>query len=274
MKKIPFYKMSGAGNDFIIIDNRNRIVADRDLSGFVAGVCRRKMSAGADGLILIEASDKCDFRWRFFNSDGSKAEMCGNGARCAARFAQVIGIAGTRLSFETEAGIVSARVHGDGVKVKMPDPSDLKPAYALELSDRTLEIGSINTGVPHVVVMVEQVADVDVVTLGREIRLHQKFAPAGTNANFVQRLEDDAIEIRTYERGVEDETLACGTGAIAGAIISAARFKMSSPIDVKTRSGTHLSIHFDTEDGQFSEIYMEGDARIIYIGELQPDAWQ
>jgi diaminopimelate epimerase len=273
MKKIPFYKMSGAGNDFIIIDNRNRIVADRDLSGFIAGVCRRKMSAGADGLILIETSDKCDFRWRFFNSDGSKAEMCGNGARCAARFAQIIGIAGTRLCFETEAGIVSARIHGDGVKVKMPDPSDLKPAYALELSDRTLEIGSINTGVPHVVVMVEQVADVDVVTLGREIRLHQTFAPAGTNANFVQRLKGNAIEIRTYERGVEDETLACGTGAIAGAIISAARFKMSSPIDVKTRSGTHLTIHFDTEDGQFSEIYMEGDARIIYIGELQPDAW-
>jgi diaminopimelate epimerase len=273
MKQIPFYKMSGAGNDFIIIDNRNRIVADTDLSGFIARVCRRKMSAGADGLILIEASDKFDFRWRFFNSDGSKAEMCGNGARCAARFAQVIGIAGTRLSFETEAGIVSARIHEDRVTVKMPDPSDLKLAYPLELSDRSLEISSINTGVPHVVVMVEQVAAVDVITLGREIRFHQTFAPDGTNANFVQRLNDNTIEIRTYERGVEDETLACGTGAIASAIISAGKFKMSSPIDVKTRSGTHLTIHFDAENGRFSEIHMEGDARIIYIGELQPDAW-
>jgi diaminopimelate epimerase len=273
MKQIPFYKMSGAGNDFIIIDNRNRIVGDTDLSGFIAGVCRRKMSAGADGLILIEASDKCDFRWRFFNSDGSKAEMCGNGARCAARFAHVIGIAGTRLSFETEAGIVSARIHEDRVKVKMPDPSGLKLAYPLELSDRSLEISSINTGVPHVVVMVEQVADVDVVALGREIRLHQTFAPAGTNANFAQRLKGNAIEIRTYERGVEDETLACGTGAIASAIISAGQFKMSSPIDVKTRSGAYLTIYYDAEDGQFNEIYMEGDARIIYTGELQPDAW-
>jgi diaminopimelate epimerase len=273
MKKIPFYKMSGAGNDFIIIDNRNRIVADTDLSRFIASVCRRKMSAGADGLILIEASDKCDFRWRFFNSDGSKAEMCGNGARCAARFAQVIGIAGARLSFETGAGIVSARIDEDRVKVKMPDPSELKLVYPLKLSDRSMEISSINTGVPHVVVMVQQVADVDVVTLGREIRLHQTFAPAGTNANFVQRLKGNAIEIRTYERGVEDETLACGTGAIASAIISAAKFKMSSPIDVKTRSGIYLTIHFDAENGQFSEIYMEGDARIIYIGELQPDAW-
>jgi len=274
MNPIAFYKMSGAGNDFIIIDNRNQIVTDKDLSGFIASVCRRKMSAGADGLILIEASDKFDFRWRFFNSDGSNAEMCGNGARCAARFAHVIGIAGTTLSFETEAGVVSAQINADRVKVKMPEPSDLKLAYALQLSDGSLEIGSINTGVPHVVVMVEQVADVNVVTLGREIRLHQTFAPAGTNANFVQRSHGNAIKIRTYERGVEDETLACGTGAIASAIISASRFKMNSPIDVKTRSGAYLTIHFDTVDSQLCEIYMEGDARIIYTGELQPDAWQ
>jgi diaminopimelate epimerase len=274
MNPIPFYKMSGAGNDFIIIDNRNQIVADKDLSGFIASICRRKMSAGADGLILIEASDKFDFRWRFFNSDGSKAEMCGNGARCAARFAHVTGIAGTTLSFETEAGVISAQINEDRVKVKMPDPSDLKLAYPLKLSNRSLEISSINTGVPHAVVMVEQVADVDVVTLGREIRLHQTFAPAGTNANFVQRSKGNAIEIRTYERGVEDETLACGTGAIAGAIISASRFKMNSPVDVKTRSGEYLTIYFSAKDGQFDDIYMEGGARIIYSGELQPDAWK
>lgn len=274
MNPIPFYKMSGAGNDFIIIDNRNQIVADKDLSGFIVSVCRRKMSAGADGLILIEASDKYDFRWRFFNSDGSKAEMCGNGARCAARFAHVIGIAGTTLSFETEAGVVSAQIHDDRVKVKMPDPSDLKLAYPLKLSNRSLEISSINTGVPHTVVMVEQVADVDVVNLGREIRLHQTFAPAGTNANFVQRDQGNAVEIRTYERGVEDETLACGTGAIASAIIAASRFKMNSPVDVKTRSGEYLTIHFNAKDGQFNDIYMEGDARIIYSAELQPDAWK
>ena len=274
MNPIPFYKMSGAGNDFIIIDNRNQIVSDKDLSGFISGVCRRKMSAGADGLILIEASDRYDFRWRFFNSDGSKAEMCGNGARCAARFAHVTGIAGTALSFETEAGVVSARVEGASVKVKMPDPSDLRLAYPLKLSDRSLQINSINTGVPHVVVIVEQVADIDVVSLGREIRLHGAFAPAGTNANFVQRREGNSIEIRTYERGVEDETLACGTGAIASAVISAQHFAMNSPVEVKTRSGVYLIIHFDVEGGRFRNIYMEGDARIIYTGELQPDAWQ
>ena len=273
MNSIPFYKMSGAGNDFIIIDNRNQVVADKDLSAFITGVCRRKMSVGADGLILIEASDKHDFRWRFFNSDGSNAEMCGNGARCAARFAHVNGIAGTSLSFETEAGVVSAEINEGGVKVKMPDPSDLKLAYSLKLSDGSREISSINTGVPHAVVMVEQVADLDVVALGREIRFHQTFMPAGTNANFVQRGQGNAIEIRTYERGVEDETLACGTGAIASAIISAGQFKMNSPVDVKTRSGVSLTIHFDVVDGQFRNVYMEGDARIIYTGELQPDAW-
>jgi diaminopimelate epimerase len=274
MKPIPFYKMSGAGNDFIIIDNRQQIVSDANLAGFISKVCRRKMSAGADGLILVEASDRCDFRWRFFNSDGSPAEMCGNGARCAARFAYVNGIAGHALTFETEAGVVSAQIDGDRVKVKMPDPRDLKLSYPLELSGGSLDISSINTGVPHVVVMVAQIDDVDAVALGRGIRFHKVFAPSGTNANFVSRRTGNEIQIRTYERGVEDETLACGTGAIAGAIVAACQFKMSSPIDVKTRSGEYLRIYFDAKDGQFDRIYMEGDARIIYIGELQPDAWK
>ena len=274
MNPIPFYKMSGAGNDFIIIDNRDHKVNDDDLTGFIAGVCRRKMSVGADGLILIETSENHDFRWRFFNSDGSRAEMCGNGARCAARFAHVIGIGGTELTFETDAGLVSAQIDKEGVKVQMPEPSDLKLGYGLKLSDRSIEINSINTGVPHVVVFVEQVDDLDVVTVGREIRYHQSFAPAGTNVNFVERAPGNGINIRTYERGVEDETLACGTGAIASALVSASRFKLPSPVDVKTRSGVHLTIYFDVAAGQYRQIYMEGDARLIYTGELQPDAWR
>ena len=146
--------------------------------------------------------------------------------------------------------------------------------YPLTLPNRSLEISSVNTGVPHVVVMVDHVSDIDVIALGRKIRFHQSFAPAGTNANFVELQNDNTIEIRTYERGVEDETLACGTGAIASAIISASQFKMASPIDVRTRSGGRLTIYFDIEEGLFSNIYMEGDARIIYVGELQPEAWQ
>ena len=274
MNPIPFYKMSGAGNDFIIIDNRDSKITDGDLTGFITGVCRRKMSAGADGLILIETSERHDFRWRFFNSDGSRAEMCGNGARCAARFAHVTGVAGTTLTFETDAGVVSAQVDKERVKVQMPEPSDLKQTYVLKLSDQSLEISSINTGVPHVVTFVEQLDDLDVIALGREIRLHQSFAPAGTNANFVECGLGNAIKIRTYERGVEDETLACGTGAIASAIISASRYKLRSPVDVKTRSGVHLTIYFEVSNGQYRHIYMQGDARIIYTGELQPDAWK
>jgi len=274
MDPIPFYKMSGAGNDFIIIDNRQPVVADKNLTDFIRSVCRRKMSAGADGLILIESSESCDFRWRFFNSDGSKAEMCGNGARCAARFAHLNGIAGTTLSFETEAGVIHARISNERVKVKMPDSYDLKLEYPLALSDRSLTISSINTGVPHAVVMVEQIDNIDVVALGKEIRFHPAFGPAGTNANFVYRSKPHEIIVRTYERGVEDETLACGTGAIASAIVSACRLDMNSPVDVQTRSGAYLTIHFSKTGDQFSEIYMEGDARIIYTGELQPDAWK
>jgi diaminopimelate epimerase len=274
MNQIPFYKMSGAGNDFIIIDNRDKIVEEADLNRFIVRVCRRKMSAGADGLILIEPSEKCDFRWRFFNSDGSNAELCGNGARCAARFAYLNGIAGTTLSFETEAGVIRAQIRDEQVKVKMPDPSDLKLNYAIDLVDGPLTVSSINTGVPHVVVIRAQIDDVDVVRLGREIRRHQQFAPAGTNANFVCQRKNNEIAIRTYERGVEDETMACGTGAIASAIISACQFKIKSPLAVKTRSGAYLKIYFSETDGQFAEIYMEGDARIIYTGNLQQDAWK
>ena len=170
--------------------------------------------------------------------------------------------------------MIHAEISKDRVKVKMPAASDLKLAYPLELSHRSFSISSINTGVPHVVVMVEQIDNIDVVALGKEIRFHQAFAPAGTNANFVYRSKPNEIVVRTYERGVEDETLACGTGAIASAIISACQFEMTSPIDVKTRGGEFLTIHFSKTDGHHDNIHMEGDARIIYTGLLQPDAWK
>jgi len=274
MKEIPFYKMSGSGNDFIIIDNRNQIIAESGLSQFISGICRRKLSVGADGVILIENSDEVDFRWRFFNSDGSPAEMCGNGARCAARFAHVNGIAGNQLAFETEAGIISARIDNDRVKVKMPNPTDLKLDYDVVLKGGRINICSVNTGVPHVIIMQDQINDVDVVNLGREIRHHRDFAPAGTNVNFCCRRRHDEIAVRTYERGVENETLACGTGSIASALIAAFKLEMTSPIRVLARSGEYLTIYFNQADSRFDDIFMEGDARIIYHGELGSDAWQ
>jgi diaminopimelate epimerase len=274
MRSIPFSKMSGTGNDFIIIDNRDRLVEDDGLTEFIRNICRRKMSVGADGLILIESSDKADFRWRFFNSDGSPAEMCGNGARCAARFAYLNGIAGENLSFETEAGIINGQVKGGAVKVKIPDPADLRLDYTVDLEYGSLTVSSVNTGVPHVVVMKDSVEEVDVFGLGREIRYHQAFAPAGTNVNFICQQKPGQLAIRTYERGVEDETLACGTGSIASALIASCKTDWTSPISLVTRSGESVTIHFRESNHVFTDVYLEGDARLIYTAELNQDAWR
>ena len=273
MKPITFSKMSGSGNDFILIDNRSQKIDGIDLSKFITSVCRRKMSVGADGLILIESSDKADFSWRFYNSDGSRAEMCGNGARCAARFAYVNGIAGENLTFETDAGIVSGQVNADRSKVKMPDPTDLRLDYSIRLANGPLTVNSINTGVPHVVIMQDAIEAVDVFGLGREIRNHETFAPAGTNVNFICQQGPAKLAIRTYERGVEDETLACGTGSIASALISSIKLNWTSPINLLTRSGESLTIHFTESSGIFNDVYLEGDARIIYTAQLGEDAW-
>ncbi len=266
--------MSGSGNDFIIVDNRDRIVDETDLLNFIVKVCRRKMSVGADGFILVENTEGADFKWRFFNSDGSVAEMCGNGARCVARFAYLNGIAGSEMSFETGAGIVEAQVAGESVKIKMTDPSDLKTDYTLELKDRSISVSSINTGVPHVVMVTDTLDDVEVVKMGREIRFHDMFAPAGTNVNFICPIKDDTIGVRTYERGVEDETLACGTGSVAGALIMARKMKIDAPIHVLTRSGVNLKIYYKEKDATYQDIYLEGDARVIYRAKLFDDAWK
>ena len=274
MNPIHFYKMSGCGNDFIIIDNRSPVIEEKDLSAFIVGVCRRKMSVGADGIILIENSDTVDFKWRFYNSDGSLAEMCGNGARCVARFAYLNGITGPDMSFETLAGVVSASVSEMGmVKIKMTDPLSLKLDYPLHLRDGKFLISSVNTGVPHAVMVVDNIDETPVKERGKEIRFHPDFAPAGTNTNFVSVQPDNIVAVRTYERGVEDETLACGTGCVAGALITARKFGLASPVTLLTRSGGHLRIYFNPHQNTYSDVYLEGDARLIYRAELCEEAW-
>jgi len=273
MEKIDFYKLSGSGNDFIIIDNRSNIIDEDGLTAMIKGVCRRKMSVGADGFILVEDSAGADFKWRFFNSDGSVAEMCGNGARCAARFAHLNGIAGQEMKFETLAGEVNAKIMGDLVKVQMPDPSDLRIDYILDLEDGPVSVCSVNTGVPHVVLIVEDIENTPVNKMGRAIRYHLDYAPAGTNANFIGIVSENRVAIRTYERGVEDETFACGTGSIAGALVASIKFGIVSPAEMLTRGGECLYVHFKKGDKSFSDIYLEGDARVIYKGELQEGAW-
>jgi diaminopimelate epimerase len=200
--------------------------------------------------------------------------MCGNGARCAARFALLNQIAGSRMVFETVAGTIRASVANDQVKIQITDPQDLVLQSAMTVAGRELSYGSMNTGVPHVVIETDNLDTEQVVSLGRQIRHHKRFAPAGTNVNFVERLDPQLWAIRTYERGVEDETLACGTGVAAAALILAARYALASPVCLKTRSGGHLKIHFQTDNGNYRPVFLEGDARVIYQGRLWPEAWQ
>ena len=273
MNQIPFMKLSGAGNDFVIIDNRQKIVPYEG-TDFVAKVCRRRMSVGADGVLLVENSNVADFKMRYFNADGGEVETCGNGARCISKFAYVNGIVGEQMRFETRAGIYESEIVGANVKVGMGAPTNLRLSFPLKLKDGLHTVCFANTGVPHVVFFVEDLAGADVVDLGRQTRYHDDFKPAGTNANFVHIQDANAITIRTYERGVEDETLACGTGSIAAAVIAAALGKATSPVAVTTASKSVLTIHFAWVGGQPKNVHLEGDARIIYSGELTKDAWE
>lgn len=275
MHPISFYKASGAGNDFIIIDNRVPVIDESRLQELIVGACRRKLSVGADGMILIETSQHADFRWRFYNADGSEADMCGNGARCAARVASLLGIGKNgRLCFETGAGVIEAEVFASGnAKIRLTEPSAASIDREIVLSGGKKRISFINTGVPHTVMEVVEIESIDVIALGREIRRHADFSPAGTNVNFVIPLKTGRLAIRTYERGVEDETLACGTGASAAALVMAQKYGWPSPVEVDTRSGSRLMIHFDRSAAGFSNLFLEGDARIIYRAELSEEAW-
>jgi len=274
--RIRFTKMSGTGNDFIIIDNRLLQLKKERGRELARLACRRKISVGADGLILIENDIGADFKWQFFNADGSEAEMCGNGARCAARFALLKDIVQKqRMSFRTLAGLIEAEVLGERAKVRMTHPHSLEIDIPVKLDNCLLNLNFINTGVPHAVFFAQsesQLEDIDVLGLGRSIRFHQRFEPAGSNADFVYVRGPHNIVIRTYERGVEDETLACGTGSIAGALAAAAKDFVVSPVDVQTRSGESLVIYFEKSlpgsEIVFSEVYLEGDAKVVYDGEL------
>ena len=272
MANIPFMKLSGAGNDFVIIDNLECIVP-YESTDFVAKVCERRMSVGADGMLLVESSERADFKMRYFNADGGEAETCGNGARCISKFAHINGITSERMRFETKAGIYESEILKSGVKVRMSDPTDIRLNFPLRLDDGVYTVCSANSGVPHVVFFIEDLEATDIIDLGGQTRYHDDFQPAGTNANFVRIRNEREIDIRTYERGVEDETLACGTGSIASAVLSALLGKTTSPVAVRTASGSVLTIHFDLDGGEPKNVHLEGDARVIYAGELEEGAW-
>ena len=272
-KKIPFSKLNGSGNDFLLVDNRDGVMDGADFPEFVRKVCDRKRSIGADGMIFLERDRSADFRWRFHNADGSVAEMCGNGGRCAARFAAKRGIAGNRMSFRTAAGIVRAEVSGRRVKLQMTPPRGLAVDRSLTLAGKRFSYSFLDTGVPHAVLFVPDVSRANVAGVGRGIRRHKAFAPRGTNVNFVQPVGDTLL-VRTYERGVEGETLACGTGAVASAILSAVRGVAAPPVTVRTSGGETLVVHFDPKRKNFGDVFLEGDTSWSCDGKIFEEAYR
>jgi diaminopimelate epimerase len=266
---ICFTKAVASGNDFIIIDDKSGELDVRDLDypEIARDLCRRKLSIGADGLLVLEDSDKADFRMRVINPDGSEVAMCGNGARCSAFYAAKNGW-GENITIETGSGILNALVGGSNVKIKMSDPRDIRLKINLGVGPSMMTAHYINTGVPHVVHFVDDLEMYKVNEIGRKIREHKMFAPEGTNADFVGDISENSAAIRTYERGVEDETLACGTGAVASAVIMGLLGDVSSPVKIRTRSGETLTVHYKISGKRITDTYLEGAVSIVCEGKV------
>jgi diaminopimelate epimerase len=265
---LRFTKMNGAGNDFVMLDNRRgdiRLGAEQ-----IARICDRHRGVGADGILLLEkAANGADFRMRYYNADGGEAEMCGNGARCFARFAHKVAGSAERISFETPAGVIGAELEGESVTLQMSAPQDLRLNLKLPHVPQYAPIHFINSGVPHVVIPVQRIEEVDVRRDGATIRRDEMFAPRGANVNFLEKRASKSVAIRTYERGVEDETLACGTGVVASALIFAATERVDGPITVAVRGGCDLTVGFKKSGDNFSEVTLSGPAEFVFEGTIE-----
>lgn len=267
---LSFTKMNGAGNDFVMLDNRN--LATSLSKEQIARLCDRHRGIGADGLLCVEpAEGKGDFKMRYYNADGGEAEMCGNGARCFGRFVnRLLHDELSFVQFETQAGLISAEFEEDQVRINMSAPHSLKMARELAVAGAALTVHSINTGVPHAVVFVSDLESVPVREWGAGLRYHEAFAPKGTNANFVQVLGLDSIAIRTYERGVEDETLACGTGMVACALIHHELTGVPGPVSVKVKGGDTLRVGFEEPaPHEYTNVTLLGPADFVFSGSVE-----
>lgn len=259
--------MHGAANDFILVDDRAQAFPAQDRN-WIARISARRTGVGCEGVLLIQPSAKANFRMRFFNPDGGEADMCGNGARCIARLAHEIGAAPASMSIETPAGIVRADVRGNEVLLHMTEPKDWRMRRTLTIDNQPLAYSFVNTGVPHAVVSVENLDAIDVQRMGSRIRYHADFAPAGTNANFIQVTGPDSLRVRTYERGVEGETLACGTGMTACGLIAGKLGLVRAPVKITPASGDLLQVNYElTADGA-RNVTLLGPAVHVFRGEL------
>jgi diaminopimelate epimerase len=268
---LPFSKMAGGGNDFVVIDNRvARIINASDLT---RRICTPHLSVGADGLILIETSARATFKMIYLNADGSRADFCANGTRCAARFAFMNVIAPKRMTIETDSGVIGAEVFdGGAVTLSLPSPLQFHPNRDLTVGQVTVRGTSILVGVPHFVVFLRKdLWTQDILPLGRALRQHPDLAPAGANVNFVVVKDWHSIEVRTYERGVEGETLSCGSGIVASVAATALFGKVRSPVNVLTRSGIMLEVSFSLAGTELTDVRLKGDARLIYRAAVTPE---
>ncbi len=274
---LHFYKMTGAGNDFVMVDNRDLSLSSLLTHDRIASLCDRRFGIGGDGLIAVEpAQGKGDVRMRYYNSDGGEAEMCGNGARCFTSFVHFLSQGAKKeVDFETMAGIVRGCVRDDGnVTVQLTTPKDMKLHLLPATETVPAPVHFINTGVPHAVAYLDSVEDIDIVKMGSFLRFHEAFAPAGTNANFACILAPQHLRLRTYERGVEDETLACGTGMTATALLHAVLTGAPSPISLDVAGGCTLSVGFQRCEGnQFKDVTLTGPAVMVFEGDIElPEA--
>jgi len=278
--ELAFTKMSGAGNDFVVIDNR-RLSLKYNWSDLAKSICRRRLGVGADGLIIIDVSSQSQFLMRYYNADGSSGGMCGNGGRCVAMYVMQQDGSST-VRFEALDYIYEASRQGSAVSLRMKNPTRFRFGVLVTVGERRIKVDSVDTGAPHTVVFLDDVPvalrreleEHGIIAAGKAIRNDVAFLPGGTNADFVRLLQGSRISMRTYERGVEDETLACGTGAIASAILASRRYGLQSPVEVQTRGGEILSVAFEGSDDLFSNIELRGSAAIVFEGRIDVGALQ
>lgn len=264
MKNLKFSKMVATGNDFVVIDCYST-KRDLNLSKLAVELCNRRLGIGADGLLVIERSKTADLKMRIFNPDGSEPDMCGNGSRCSALYAKLNSLAQENMKIETKAGILRAEVFRNIVKINMTKPKDIKIRLNIGTESGPVHLHYINTGVPHAIYFVEDIESIDLQKTGSFIRYNEIFKPEGVNVDFVQIRSNDTILMRTYERGVEAETYACGTGAVASGIMAGIIKDCRSPVKVDTKGGV-LTIYFDISDKVISNVFLEGEAREVFAG--------
>ncbi len=266
--KIAFWKMHGAGNDFILVNDR-RAEFPCVQTGLIRMLCARNTGIGSEGLIVLRPSTAADFRMLFFNPDGSNAAMCGNGARCAARLAHELGLAPAQMTIETGAGLVRAGTKGDGVQLHLPPPGNWRMHQPLAVPGLPDLYHYVNTGVPHAVIETAALDSMNLQQMGSAIRHHPDFAPHGTNVNFMTVTGADALRLRTYERGVETETPACGTGSVACALVAGRLGKVRPPVHVTCARGDVLEVGYRLSAAGADEVTLLGPALHVFEGQIE-----